>query len=145
MVTCKRASRARGGVIAIAIAATAAAAACGTDGSRERPAPPRPSESPTMSTAELRIVVDATFVADLGYGLAWKATVREVGAGALADHAIHLTTFGDDDGATYGGHFRGAAEQRGVTLTFQRVAAQPAALAGFVAADGTIWELVSAR
>ena len=70
---------------------------------------------------------------------------REVGSGALADRALHLITFVDDDGAAYGGRFRTLTEQRGVTLTLHRLAARPAALAGFVAADGTIWELVSAR
>jgi hypothetical protein len=121
-----------------------AVAACGPDNAVQHPSPPRDSESPNMPTPALEIVVDATFVADVGYGLVWKATVRQVGAGALADQTLHLTTFGDPDGAQYHGHFRETTEQRGVKLTLHRVAKRPAALAGFVAADGTIWEIVDA-
>ena len=91
---------------------------------------------------ELQIVIDASYVVDVGFGRAWKATVR---SGALAQPAFKLTTFADVTGELYGGRFRDTTEQRGVTLTLQRVAKRPAALAGFVAADGTIWELVSAR
>lgn len=119
-------------------------AACASDGSAERTAP-RTNESPTMSTPELEITIDATHVGDIGYGRVWNATVRAVGAGALPDQTIKLTTFANAKGDFYHGHFRLPDEQRGVKLTFRKIPKRPAALAGFIAKDGTIWELVEAQ
>lgn len=98
-----------------------------------------------MSTSKLEIVVDAKHLRAMGYGHIWRATVRDVVAGELADPTVDLRTFDDAGGDLYQGRFRAPDEQREVTLTLRRIAERPAALAGFVAADGTIWKLVSAR
>jgi hypothetical protein len=95
--------------------------------------------------SELEIVIDAKYVRAMGYGHIWTATVRRVVGGELADPSVALRTFDDVDGDLYHGRFQARAEQREVTLTLRRVAERPAALAGFVAADGTIWQLATAR
>lgn len=98
-----------------------------------------------MSSSELEIIVDAEYLRAMGYGHLWRATVREVVAGQLADPIVELRAFDDEDGEIYHGRLRARDAQRGVTLLLRRIAARPAALTGFVAADGTIWELESAR
>ncbi len=98
-----------------------------------------------MTKPELEIVVDAKHAMAMGYGHAWKAAVREVVSGALADKEISLRTAVNREGTRYGGHFKAVEDQPGVRLTLKRIPARPAALVGFVAADGTIWEIVDVK
>jgi hypothetical protein len=129
-------------IAALACAATS----CARDGGTDKPQIHNPeSKGPNMSTPELQIVVDANYVFGMGYGNVWKATVREVKSGALADTEIDLNTFTNEDGARYGGRFKNPGEERGVTLILRRIQRRPAALIGFEAKDGTIWEIVEAR
>ena len=98
-----------------------------------------------MTTPELEIVVDANHAMAMGYGHAWKATVREVVTGELADPQLNLLTLANASGTFYHGRFQKLDEQHGVKLTFRRIPQRPAALAGFVAKDGTIWEIVDVQ
>jgi hypothetical protein len=133
------AMRAWGLVAALACAAPG----CARDGGADRPAVNNPdTRGPNMSTPELQIVVDAEYLMGMGYGHVWKARVREVKAGTLADPEVSLSTFPNGDGARYGGRFKGLGTEQGVTLSLRRIAKRPAALVGFVAKDGTIWEVV---
>ncbi len=92
---------------------------------------------------QLTIVVDARYLTAMGYGNIWRATVREVAAGSLADPELQLALFGNDDGRLYGGRFRSdRTQERGVTLRLRRVPELPAGLEGFVAKDGSIWSIV---
>jgi hypothetical protein len=100
---------------------------------------------PNRSSAELEIVIDARYVRGMGYGYVWRATVKQVVAGTLADGEIELRTRMDPSGAFYGGRFSKLVDQDGVTLALRRIASRPAALVGFVAKDGTIWEVVSVK
>ena len=132
-------------VTRLAIIVALGATACASDPGTTRPARSQDSKVSDMTKPELEIVVDAKHAMAMGYGHGWKATVREVVAGELADQEIVLRTVVNREGTRYGGHFKTVDDERGVTLTLRRIPERPAALVGFVAADGTIWELVSAR
>jgi hypothetical protein len=43
------------------------------------------------------------------------------------------------------GHFQCCDPEQGVQVTLKRIAARPAALSGFVAKDGAIWEIVDVK
>jgi len=142
MVT--RSARSATWVVAV-IAALATGPACGSDSPPVHPAPSRDSKVQDMTTPELEIVVDAKYAMSMGYGHAWKATVREVVTGTLADQQLNLLTLANASAKLYRGHFQKLDEQRGVKLRLHRVAQRPSALAGFVANDGTIWEIVDVQ
>lgn len=126
-------------------ALAAAAPACASDHAPARTAPVHDSKASDMTQPELQIVVDTTYAMTTGYGHAWKASVREVKVGELADPALTLLTVANREGNRYNGRFRNLGADAGVTLTLRKVAVRPAALAGFVAKDGTIWELVGVQ
>ena len=88
---------------------------------------------------ELRLIIDTAGGDAIGYGYAWPAKVQQVIDGALPDDAIMLHTH---DADRYRGHFKCCSGERGVQLSFRRIGDIPAALQGFVARDGTIWEIV---
>lgn len=100
-----------------------------------------------MSTAppaaELRLVLDTTAGDAHGYGYAWPSRVREVLVGTLSEDAILLNTYDSDP--RYRGHFACCAPEVGLELGFRRRPDLPAALEGFIAKDGTIWELVDVK
>lgn len=93
-----------------------------------------------MPAEQLQIVVDASYIIGMGYGHIWKATVREVLAGTLPDREIKLSLLDNSSGTLYGGQFR-SGKVDGARLTLRKIEERPAALVGFVAADGTIWQL----
>jgi hypothetical protein len=94
-----------------------------------------------MSDEQLTIVVDAQYLISTGYGTAWRAQVREVVGGQLADDQLRLSLYEDSDGRHYRGRFRMGSEAKGVRLTLHKLAKHPGALSGFVAKDGTVWEI----
>jgi hypothetical protein len=132
-------------VVRIVAALAVIVIACASDGGAEQASLHRDSKGSNMSTAELEIVIDAQHVRGMGYGHVWKATVTRVVAGELVDQEIELRTRMDPGGSFYGGRFKDLDPQKGVTLTLRRIPSRPVALVGFVAKDGTIWEIVSAR
>jgi len=93
----------------------------------------------TPPPAELHLIIDTVGGDAIGYGYAWPSKVQRVVAGTLPDDAIMLHTH---DADRYRGHFKCCAGERGVGLSFRRIPDMPAALQGFVARDGTIWEIV---
>jgi len=60
----------------------------------------------------------------------------------LPDTEVWISVHG---GGTYGGHFQCCAPEQGVEVALRRIPTRPAALAGFVAKDGTIWEIVDVK
>jgi hypothetical protein len=90
----------------------------------------------------LVLLLDVTHGVDIGYGRIWRANVREVRRGSLADAVISLHTF---DESAYNGLLRCCEGERGLEITFRRVLERPAALVGFEASDGTIWSLREIR
>ena len=94
-------------------------------------------------STQLTIIVDARYVTAMGYGNIWNATVKQVVKGGLPDAKIQLSLFDNAGGAAYHGRFRGGHEEQGVKLTLTPVPDMPAALEGFVAGDGTIWQIVA--
>ena len=120
-------ARPSGRVLALIVSA---ALGCGTDRA--------PRTAPPMSNPDsLTLVVDVSAPIPIGYGNAWHAEVRKVVAGALADPHVLLSAF-ETELPCCGPHPQ-------VEVTLRRVPNRPAALAGFVAADGTIWEMVSVK
>jgi len=95
-----------------------------------------------MPDDQLTIVVDAQYLISTGYGTAWRAQVREVVAGQLADDLLRLSLYEDGDGRRYRSRFRIGSEAKGVRLTLRKLAEHPGALSGFVAKDGSVWEIV---
>jgi hypothetical protein len=91
---------------------------------------------------ELTIVVDARYLRPLGYGGVWRATVRAILEGELADRDLRLTVFNDLGGRMHAGRFQHDRETA-VRLRLRSLPERPAALEGFVADDGTVWELVA--
>lgn len=90
----------------------------------------------------LVVVVDTDRALEMGYGFEWHATVKRVVEGKLADPEMWISVHGAD---VYGGHFQCCAPEQGVEVTLRRIAKRPAALAGFVAKDGAIWEIVDVK
>lgn len=100
------------------------------------------SSSPDRPAAasELTLVVDLRSAIPIGYGNSWHAEVTRVVSGSLADSTLRISAFGTD---VYDGHF--LRPEAGVEVTFRQLAARPAALSGFDASDGTVWEIVSVK
>jgi hypothetical protein len=73
----------------------------------------------------LTIVIDAEYLAPMGYGVTWKATVREVLIGSLSNRLFYLELFDNDSGRRYAGRFQTQAE-RSVTLRLRRLPELPA-------------------
>ena len=105
-------------------------------------APPTNSVSNT-SKSELILLVDLDYSAPIGYGHAWKASVKEVRAGTLADKSVSLRTFLDE--SSYGGVISCCEPASSLLIGFRRLSSRPAALSGFAAVDGSIWEIESVR
>jgi hypothetical protein len=93
-----------------------------------------------MSAEQLQIVVDANYLIAMGYGHVWSAKVRQVIAGTLPDRELQLSLSDNSGGKLYGGLFQDEPVV-GAKLTLHKLDKRPAALIGFVAADGTIWKL----
>lgn len=97
----------------------------------------------TNSPSErLVLVVDTDRAIEMGYGFEWHATVKRVVEGTLPDTEIWISVHGAD---VYGGHFQCCAPEQGVEVALRRISKRPAALAGFVAKDGIIWEIVDVK
>ena len=96
----------------------------------------------TSPSDHLVLVVDTDRPIPIGYGYKWHATVKRVIKGTLPDAEVWLSVHGAD---VYGGHFQCCAPEQGVEVTLRRIAKRPAALGGFVAKDGTIWEIVDVK
>jgi hypothetical protein len=118
------------------LCASALAVACTSESK-----PKSEGTSAMSSAARLTLVVDLTYVIAMGYGHRWKGTVREVRGGTLADPTINLSLMGTD----YGGVLPCCDAKSGLVLEVEPIAKAPAALEGFVAADGTVYQLVSLR
>lgn len=93
-------------------------------------------------STQLTIIVDARYVTAMGYGNIWNATVKQVVSGQLSDAKIQLSLFDNAAGTAYHGRFRGGREEQGAKLTLAPISEMPAALEGFVAGNGTIWQIV---
>lgn len=102
------------------------------------PANPSAPAPPAASADTLTLVVDTSRPIPIGYGNRWHADVRQIVRGQLAEDAIWISAYRAD---VYDGHLKRA--EQGLEITFRRIAARPPALSGFVAADGTIWEIVA--
>lgn len=111
------------------------AAACNRDAQGPAPMTNAPSD-------RLVVVVDTDRSIEMGYGYRWHATVKQVVEGKLADAELWLEVHGAD---VYNGHFQCCDPEQNVQVVLQRIAARPAALAGFVAKDGTVWEIVDVK
>jgi hypothetical protein len=92
---------------------------------------------------DLELEIDTTYGLPTGWGMDWATTVRRVLVGQLADPIIALSTFNDPD--IYSGHFTCCAPESGLIVGFVRLAEHPGTLSGFIAADGTIWKLISVK
>ncbi len=90
---------------------------------------------------DLTIVVDVRLAGGISYALLWKATVKRVVHGDLPDRAFELNLSPDPGGERYSGRFQSVAETS-VKLRLRKLPEMPFALQGFVAADGTAWQLV---
>lgn len=93
------------------------------------------------SEPQLTIVVDARCDLGLSYANVWNATVRDVVSGQLADRALQLRVLPNPDGRLYQGRFR-SIQEKSVTLRLRQLHEMPFGLEGFVATDGTIWQLI---
>ncbi len=94
----------------------------------------------------LTLIVDARHNLPIGYGETWKCPVRSVVTGELADKEISLSTIGPfGEGGMYGGYFENFGTHEALEITFKRLGERPAALSGFAASDGTIWEIFLVR
>jgi hypothetical protein len=133
--------RSRSSTQKLVIAGALIAAACGRVDHNRGPAPGGKEESSMTAPAspELHLIIDTAGGDAIGYGYAWASKVQRVVAGTLPDDAILLHTH---DADRYRGHFKCCGPERGVGLSFRRIHDMPAALQGFVARDGTIWEIV---
>lgn len=115
------------------------AAACNRDA-----APPTATGS-TMTTSSadrLVLVVDTTQPIEIGYGFQWRTAIRKVIQGALPDAEVWMSVHGAD---VYEGHFQCCAAEQGIEVTLRRIPQRGAALSGFVAKDGTTWEIESVK
>ena len=103
------------------------------------------SQSPVSSpSSELtEVVIDAQYVIGMGYGHVWRARVREGQRPPFGDSSFDLSLFDNSSGVDYGGRFADFNPQVEVHLTLRQIATRPAALAGFVSEDGTIWQVVN--
>jgi len=108
--------------------------------SGQTPIPNNPKTS-MIHAPELTLIVDAKYSLPMGYGAFWSVTVREVAQGTLPDRQFQLSLAEDPDHRHYGSRFN-FRDEVGVKLRFYREPDRPAALTGFVAADGTTWSLI---
>jgi hypothetical protein len=93
------------------------------------------------SEPQLTIIVDVRRGHGLSYCNLWNATVRSVVHGKLADRTLELRILPNPDGRLYAGRFR-SMEEKSLKLRLRQLHEMPFGLEGFVAADGTIWQLV---
>jgi hypothetical protein len=118
--------------ISIVLVASFALAGChGSGGERNVMS----HDSSSRAAAEVAIVVDLTDPMPVGNGTSWKATVREVRRGALADATFHVNLYDTTVPC--------CAPVSGVVLELARGGERGAAQT-FAAGDGTIWKIVSA-
>ena len=121
--------------------------ACNRDHTQPRAQSTMPTSSNSRDAAvpqvELELELDTTYKLTMGWGLVWEGKIRRVVYGQLPDATIALSTY--DDPVAYEGHLTCCAPETGLIVRFTRLPEHPATLSGFVAKDGTIWEIVDVK
>ncbi len=102
-----------------------------------------PPPEDRLKTDALTLVLDLEISIPLGYGNTWACEVRDVVSGELADEVISLHTSAFVPDEIYNGYFQhySPGRYRALEITFRRLDERPGELSGFVADDGTVWEI----
>jgi hypothetical protein len=126
--------------LAVNLLAVAAMTACMDEPVRQIPVQDSLSNH-VKSERQLTVVVDVRCDIGLSYANLWNATVRDVVNGQLSDRTLQLRVLSNPEGRLYAGRFR-TIEEKSVKLRFRKLDEMPFGLEGFVATDGTVWQLV---